>query len=187
MFERILVWVLCRICPATGGETAIYYIYAAAAAAGTAVTVANQVDANRRRQAILEQELRSNELAALDEENQRLIALREANDELLANAGGIEAWSSPSLIAARSFNFQMTGEDVENIRYNLASFKAEASARIGILQRNSRAAVVSGIFEIAQTMVGAKIGADKLAKPGEGQILKTGKKLPAGPQSLNPR
>jgi hypothetical protein len=132
---------------ADGGAT--FYIYMAFAAAGTAVTVQDQRYANKARQMQLEEELRSNELAALDEENNRLMALRLANDELLVNAGGVDAWASPSLIAARNFNFQMGMEDITNIRMNLQATRSAVSTRIGILKNNSRAVTTAGIFELA--------------------------------------
>lgn len=175
MFERFLVWMLRRVCPTTGGEAALFYAYIAVAAVGTGISVYNQIDANRRRQAVLEAELRSAELAALDEENQRLQALREANDMMLANAQGIEAWASPSLIAGREFNFRMTHQDIENTRFNLMTEKANIGAKIGMLQKNSRLAVAKGIFDIAQSVFGAMYTKSTLAKGGtEGQVLKTG-------------
>ena len=127
---------------------ASFYIMMAAAAAGTAVSVSDSINSNRERQRVLEQELRSNELAALDEENERLIALREANEEILAGAGNIDPYASPSLLAARAFNFEMGMQDIENIRFNVANARAGVSARIGILKRNSRVATTKGIFEL---------------------------------------
>lgn len=130
---------------------ASFYIYLAIAAAGSAYSAHENKQANRRRQAILEQELRSNELAALDEENRRIQMLREANDDMLANSGGIEAWASPSFLAAREFNFKMLDEDVKNIRYNTQATKADIGARIAILKRNSRAVWTKSIFDVATT------------------------------------
>ncbi len=161
-----------------GGAT---YFYLAAMAAATAVTVSDQISANKQRQAILEAELRSNELAALDEENQRLLALRFANDDMLTHAGGVDAWASPSLIAARHFNFQMGMEDIENIRHNLTTSRATISARIGILKANSRATLTAGIFEIAGIGAAAYGKWSALKKPptvptggAEGSIATTG-------------
>lgn len=134
---------------ADGGLT--FYLAMAATAAGTAVSVVNTIENNKARELILEQELRSNELLALDEENQRLISLREANDDMLVRAGGIEAWSSPSLLAGRAFNFQMGMQDIANIRFNKLNSDAAISARIGILRSNSNATLVAGIFQIAGT------------------------------------
>jgi len=147
---------------ADGGAT--FYIAMAAMAAGTAVTTIDTINANKRREMILEQELRSNELAALDEENQRLIALRLANDDMLARSGGVDAWASPSLIAARNFNFQMGMEDIENTRFNLSSERAGISARIGILKSNSRATAIAGIFEVAGIVAGGLDAKSKLTK-----------------------
>lgn len=146
-----------------GGATAFYF-YMAATAAGTAITVNDQVNANKRRQMVLEQELRSNELAALDEENRRLQTLRFANEDMIVNAGGIDAWASPSLIAARHFNFKMGMEDITNIRTNLAATRAGISARIGILKSNSRATIAGGIFEIAGIAANTVYGARQLGK-----------------------
>jgi len=150
-----------------GGAT--FYIAMAAAAAGTAVTTMDTIAANKERERILEAELRSSELAALDEENRRLAGLREANDELLAGAGGIDAWASLSLIAARAFNFKMGMQDIENIRLNIAGVRAGISARIGILKANSRATMTSGILSIASQVAGGM---------HEGSTIFGGGKLP---------
>lgn len=157
---------------ADGGAT--FYIAMAAMAAGTAVTTMDTINANKRRQMILEQELRSNELAALDEENQRLIQLRLANEEMLANSGGVDAWASPSLIAAREFNFQMGMEDIENIRFNVASARAGISAKIGILKANSRATAAAGIFEVAGIVAGGLDAKSKLGKTSTTKAIPTG-------------
>ena len=128
---------------------ASFWIPLLISAGGTAVTTADNISANKDRERQLERELHTNELAALDEENRRLIELREANDQILANAGGIDAYASPSLIAARAFNFTMAMEDISNIHLNLASDRSGISSRIAILQSNSRASRVGGIFEMA--------------------------------------
>ena len=148
---------------ADGGAT-FFYLAMAATAAGTVVSTIDTINANAARQRILEAELRANELAALDEENQRLIALRLANDEMLANAGGVDAWASPSLIAGRAFNFQMGMEDIKNIRFNQLTSDAGISARISILKSNSRATLTSGIFELSATAFGTLDKASQLAK-----------------------
>jgi hypothetical protein len=149
---------------AAAGGNALYYWTLAIAAAGTVVQTQDQIAANRERQKILEQELRSNELAALDEENNRLIALRLANDDMLVNAGGVDAWASPSLIAGRAFNFQMGMQDIANIRFNVADSRAAISARIGILQNNSSAIKTAGIFEVAGIFAKGASSASLLAK-----------------------
>ena len=130
-----------------GGAT--FYLALAAMTAGTVISTTDTIRANKERAAQLESELRDNELAALDEENRRLLALREANDDLLVNAGGIDAYASPSLIAARSFNFKIGMQDIENTQYNLLAARAATSVAIGILKRNSRATLQAGIFEVA--------------------------------------
>jgi hypothetical protein len=137
---------------ADGGAT--FYIAMAAMAAGTVVTTIDQINANKRREQILEQELRALELKALDDENARLIQLRLANEDMLVQNSGIEAWASPSLLAARAFNFQMGFEDISNIRFNKFSARAGISAQISILKSNSRAAQLSGIFEVAGIVAG---------------------------------
>jgi len=135
-----------------GGAT--FYIAMAAAAAGTAVTTMDTIAANRERERILEAELRSNELAALDEENQRLQMLREANSEMLAGIGHVDPYASASLVAARAFNFRMGMQDIANIRLNIAGARAGISARIGILKANSRASLTSGILSIGSQVAG---------------------------------
>lgn len=160
-----------------GGAT--FYLAMTMMAAGTAVMTVDQINANKARQRVLEQELRNQELAALDQENERLIALREANDQLLANSGNIDPYGSPSLLAARRFNFEMVEDDVTNIRHNLASSRAETSAQISILKANSRARLIAGILDT--TGVGLQVyeGFMALQKPGgadPSSLLKTGTK-----------
>lgn len=147
---------------ADGGAT--FYIAMAAAAAGTAITTIDTINANKRREQILEQELRGKELEALDQENARLIQLRLANEDMLIQNSGIEAWASPSLLAARAFNFQMGLEDIENIRFNLADSRAAISAQVAILQSNSRATALAGIFEVAGIVAGGLDARSKLTK-----------------------
>jgi hypothetical protein len=147
------------------GYEAIYYIGMAMAAAGTVVTTADSIRANKERQKILENELRAGELQALDEENLRLRALRDANEEMMANAGGIDAFASPSLIAARNFNFRMGLEDISNIRYNQASSRSTIAAHISILKSNSKALKQAGIFEIAGTAMMSYAGYQSFKKP----------------------
>ena len=130
-----------------GGATS--YILMAAMAAGTVVETTARVNENKERQRVLEEELRSAELAALDEENQRLLALREANESILAGAGGIDAYASPSLIASREFNFRMGMQDIANTRLNIAQKRSATAARIGILKDNTRATRFAGLFELA--------------------------------------
>ena len=146
---------------ADGGATFYYFM---AAAAGTAVNVQDQRFANEVREQQLEEELRSRELAALDEENDRLRSLTMANDELLVNAGGVDAFASPSLIAARNFNFKIGMEDITNIRLNLQSARSGVAARIGILKHNSRAVATAGIFEMAGFVLGGLDSLNKLSK-----------------------
>ena len=166
-----------------GGASIYFYLASAAAAAGTAITTIDTINSNRERERVLEAELRANDLKALDDENQRLIALREANDQILANSGGIEAYASPSLIAARAFNFRMGMDDISNIRLNQASEKAGISARISILRANSKASLASGIFEVAGIALGAAGKGALLKKDPTGGTIK----IHSGLGSFTPR
>lgn len=131
-----------------GGASIFFYILATTAAvAGTAVQTAEGIRTAKRRQLVLEQEIRTNELAALDEENKRLEDLRYANEDILANAGGIDAYASLSLIAARRFNFKIGMEDILTIRFNQLNSDAALSARISILKSNRKALKTSGILQ----------------------------------------
>jgi hypothetical protein len=156
---------------ADGGATFYYYL---AAAAGTAITVQDQRFANEVREQQLEEELRTKGLAALDEENERLRSLSFANEELMVNAGGVDAFASPSLIAARNFNFRIGMEDITNIRLNLQTARSGIAARIGILKHNSRAVLTAGIFDIAGIAIG---GFDALGQLGKPKLLQP---LPVG-------
>ena len=170
---------------ADGGAT--FYIAMAAMAAGTAVTTIDQINANKRREQILEQELRGRELAALDEENTRLIALRLANEDMLVQNDGIEAWASPSLIAARAFNFQMGLEDIENIRFNLSSSRAAISAQVAILRSNSTATAIGGIFEIAGIVAGGLDARSQLGKTTTTTTSVSSSGLPHSPIPTKPK
>jgi hypothetical protein len=122
------------------------------AGAGTAYSVSEQNAESRERQRLLEEELRGEELAALDEENERLKELRLANQEIIAGSGNIDPYASASLVAARRFNFQTTLDDVANIRYNITSYRRSVSARIGIFRRNRSAATTMGMLNVASTL-----------------------------------
>ncbi len=137
-----------------GGLSIYYYIATAAAVGGTIVTTLDEIESNKARQKILEQEIRTNELKALDAENQRLEQLRFADDDILANAGGIDAYASASLIAGRQFNFKIGMEDILNIRFNQLNSDAALSARISILRGNRRAAQTSGILQAFAQIAG---------------------------------
>ena len=91
--------------------------------------------------------------------------MQYANDDISARAGGIDAFASPSLIAAREFNFRMGMTDIENTRLNVAANRAGISSRISVLKANSRATMTAGIFEIASTAFSTMYGANKLKKP----------------------
>ena len=148
---------------ADGGAT-FYLVSTAIAATGAVVQTMDAVAANERREQILNDELRTKELQALDEEVNRLRDLRYANDDMLARAGGIDAYASPSLVAMRAFNFRMYDEDTKNIKQNLLTSKAGISAKISMLRANSKAQVTAGIFEVAGMAYGAMDGAGLLGK-----------------------
>jgi len=168
---------------ADGGAT--FYIAMAAMAAGAVVTTLDQIEANKRREQILEQELRALELKALDDENARLIQLRLANEQMLVANSGIEAWASPSLIAARAFNFQMGFEDTANIRFNKFSARAGVSAQIAILKANSRAVATAGIFEVAAIVAGGLNARAQLTKTTTTSVSAQG--LPHSPIPTQPK
>ena len=90
----------------SGGE-AIYYIAIAASAAGALIEADNANIQALERARILEQELKTKELLALDEENQRLRDLQLANDLIGVGAGVVLADASLSLMAAGPLNFKM--------------------------------------------------------------------------------
>ena len=137
--------LLVSLMPQYGSE-AVFYIAMTAAIAGTAVTTVDQINANKARQRLLDEELKNNELAALDEENRRLLQLRMANDEMMTARKGIDAWASPSLIAMRAFNFDMGMQDIENTRLNIQSQRSSIDTKINVLKANNRAILTSGIL-----------------------------------------
>ena len=130
-----------------GGAT-FYYLALAATATGTAIDINQQRRDAHARERQLEEEKRAEELIALDQENQRLRELREANDEIGAFASGIDAFASQSLIAARQYNFKVINEDIANIRMNLATGRSGIDRQIGILRSNRSTLKTSGFLGI---------------------------------------
>jgi hypothetical protein len=155
-----------------GGE-AVYYIAVAAMAAGAIVEADNANIEALERARILEAELKAEELRALDQENERLINLRLANDLISVNAGGVGAYSSPSLMAARKFNFRMFAEDQAAAQLNLATTRASTSAQIRIFNRNARVALQTGILSAVSTVGMGMSKGSLLDKPGA-KALPTG-------------
>jgi len=171
----------------SGGE-AVYYIAVAAMAAGALIEADNANIEALERARILEAELKAEELRALDEENERLINLNLANQELLAGAGGVGAYASPSLMAARKFNFKTFADDKAAAQLNLATTRASTSAQIRIFNRNARVAIQTGILSAVGTIgMGMTKGAE-LFKPATGtatgasasKITKTSKSILGG-------
>jgi hypothetical protein len=132
-------------------------------AAGTAVQVDAQVQEERGRRRQLRLELKNAEIAAIDQENERLKALTLANSEIIAGAGGVSPFGA-SLLAARKENFRTAEQDITNIRHNLLSARAGTSAAIMLSKSRSSAAITSGIFEIAGQAFGASADAALLKK-----------------------
>ena len=124
---------------------ASFYWLLAATAVGTGVQVDAGLQSSYRQEQLDKEEQKAQELIALDQENERLRDLRSANDEIGVRAGGIDAFASPSLIAARQFNFKMVNEDIQNIRLNLQARRSGLHTRIGILGSN-RTALKGGGF-----------------------------------------
>jgi len=135
----------------SGGE-AVYYIAVAAMAAGALIEADNANIEALERARILEAELKAEALRALEQENERLINLRLANDEILAMAGGVDPYASPSLVAARKFNFKTFAEDQASAQLNLSQIKATGSAQIRIFNRNARVAIQTGILGAISTV-----------------------------------
>ena len=130
-----------------GGAT-FYYLALGATAVGTAIDIDQQRRDAHERERQLKEEKQAEELIALDQENQRLRELREANDEIGAFANGIDAFASPSLIAARQYNFKVANEDIANIRLNLATGRSGIDRQIGILRSNRSTLKTSGFLGI---------------------------------------
>ena len=154
---------------------ALYYWSLAAVAAGTVVQADADIKQSEERQRILAQELKTTELAALAEENVRLSALALANSDVIANAGGVDAYASASLTAVRQFNFRVTNESIADLRLNLATSRAGTSAQIRILKSNNKAVQTAGIFEVAGTIFGgfgkaSMLKAPAIAEKSEGLV-----------------
>lgn len=165
-----------------GGATFFLWMATAAAAAGTAIQVDAQMKEADARKAQLKEEMQAAELAALDAENQRLIDLTFANQHISANAGGIDAFASLSLIAMRKFNFEQAFKDISNERFNLALRRSATGRSIGILNMNKTASLNSGILQIAGTIAGGFDAASKLTKTTTTALTKKTGSGPLGSQ-----
>lgn len=160
-----------------GGATFYYWVATAAAAAGTAIQVDAGIKDAEIRADQLKDEIQAAELAALDAENQRLIELQLANDEILVNAGNVDPYASLSLVASRKFNFQQLHEDVANIRLNLLQEKSGASKGISILNMNRKAMLNAGILQIGSQLASAQdIALTTFGRPDETSAITKKKK-----------
>jgi len=146
---------------------AVFYIGLAAMAGGQIVSANAAAEESRERARILEQELRTSELAAMQDENNRLSALNFANQDIIANAGGIDAYASPTLTALRQFNFRVHNEAVEDLRLNLATARASTSASVRILRNNARTAMTAGILSAAGTLMSGAAKGSMLRSPSQ--------------------
>lgn len=172
---------------ADGGTSVYLYYAAAAAAAGAAITEGQaQAAAALERARVLEEELRQTELAALDEENERLKALRFANEQILVNAGGVDPYASPSLTAARQYNFKVAESDILNLGLSTAAARSGTSVQIKILKRNARAAINSGILQAASTMFMAGAEGSMLKQPPGGNAASASKLKPSKGSKMIP-
>lgn len=131
-------------------EVAFYFTIAASATAQI-VQARNVAENEALRQRELKNERRQAELAALDEENERLRMLDAANSDAIARAGSLDPFASPSLLALRAANFRTANQDIANIRTNLASTQASVSTRIMISRNNARTAMQSGLLDALAT------------------------------------
>lgn len=166
-FDRLLLKLLRLIVPTTGMEV-IFYLGVAASAAGQVVAAENTRKNEQRRQIQLKLEMKNAELAALDEENERLRMLDLANSEAIANAGNLDPFASPSLMALRRFNFEIANQDIANIRTNLATSRAGFSMQLAISRSNERTARTTGILGALGTIgQGAATGIKTFGRPGE--------------------
>ena len=160
------------------GVDVAFYIAVAAMAAGEVyqghVRKVNAQDRIRQ----LKLESKNATLAALDEETRRLQDLNFANSDVVANAGNLDPYASPSLIAIQQRNRALAEMDMDNIRANLAMQRAAIMSEISITRRNGRAAVTSSIINAAGTIVGGMAQGNQLfgktVKPGATKSLELG-------------
>ena len=153
-------------------------------AAGTALTVYSTLDAasaqaqmEDRRQRQLAIEGKSAELAARQEENQRLRELTEANADAIASGVGsgiLDPFASPSLLALRKANMATAFKDIKTIQQNLAIDRARISAEIAISRKNRKAAIRGGILQAAGTLLQAGLTMSALKPAGGAKTLNVG-------------
>ena len=148
----------------------IYYVAVAAMAAGALVEADNANIQALERARILEQELKTEELRAIEQENERLIELRLANDDILLRSGGVDPYASASLVAARKFNFKTFSDDQAAAQLNLSTTRASTSAQIRIFNRNARVAIQTGILSAISTVGMGLSKGGLLDKPSTGVL-----------------
>ena len=127
--------------------TVLFWVGAAASTVSTLSEASAQAQVEHRRERQLKLEKKSAELAAMQEENDRLRELTEVNAEAIASTGILDPFSSPSLLALRKANMKTAQKDVRNIYTNLALERAKISAAIAISRKNRHAIVRGGILK----------------------------------------
>jgi hypothetical protein len=151
------------------GIDAIYYIYIAASvgAAASAISTARGIEETEDlRQQAIRNEIRSAEIQAEQEEIDRRRELAFANSEAIVNAGNLDPFGSPSLLAIRRSNLVQTEKQVRNIKINLSLAKAQGSNSILASQIRSHTARTTGILDAASSLLGAAAVGSKLL-PGK--------------------
>lgn len=158
-------------------EAALIIAFTASAAATVLDVQSTRADEKLRRQQ-LAREKKNAELAALDEENERLIMLQAANSDAIARSGNLDPFASPSLLALRDANLREASKDLANIQLNLATSRADISTRIAISKRRSRVAKTSGILNIIGQGASAAFSASQLGKPSSNPGINSNAKGP---------
>lgn len=152
------------------GVDVAFYIAVAAMAVGEVyqgqVVKRNMEDRNRQ----LKLESKTASLAAMDEEVRRLQELNYANSDVIARAGNLDPYASPSLIAIQQRNRALAEMDMANIRLNLQNQRAALTAEMAINVRKGRSAVTASLINAAGTVIGGVAQGQKLftstVKPG---------------------
>jgi len=173
MIRKILSWFI----PAYGLD-AIYYIYIAAAVVGAASSIqqARAVEATEAlRQRTIKNEVNQAQLDAVQQATNRQIELTFANADVIVNAGNIDPFGSPSLLAIRRFNQQQTEQAIQNIAITLSLSRAQGSNELLSSGITSSTARTIGILDAASSVLGSAAGAQKLSGPKKTKTVASGK------------
>ena len=143
------------------GVDAIFYVYLAAAVVGAGASIRQArltAETEQLRRQNLRSEIRQAALQAEEEVTNRWLELRQANAEVVVNAGMVDPYMSQSLLAIRKNNLRKTDEAERNIRLNLMFKRAGIANRIAMSEATESTANDVGFLNAASSILGGVAG-----------------------------